>query len=193
MTKKMDTSGKFVLRTGAKLHARLRTAALKSGLSLNQLCLNLLESRLKRSQILPQGFDWLQDILSSIPKLNLEIEGIILFGSAARGDFTEKSDIDLLIVLNKTASLSTELYRKWDEIFKDRIFNKISPQFVILPHNPKTVGSLWLEAAIDGIILYDAKDNIRKTIQNIRLFIAAGEVKRKISHGHPYWVFKISR
>ena len=43
-----------------------------------------------------------------------ELVGIVLFGSTARGDNTEASDIDLLLVLSPGVVLSRELYRRWD-------------------------------------------------------------------------------
>lgn len=36
------------------------------------------------------------------------IKGMILFGSYARGDFTDESDIDLMLLLDQIADVSTE-------------------------------------------------------------------------------------
>ncbi len=43
--------------------------------------------------------------------------GLILFGSYARGDWTEHSDVDLLLLLNGEVSSSREIMRAEDVIY----------------------------------------------------------------------------
>ena len=54
-----------------------------------------------------------EEFASSIPKKN--IKAIVLFGSVARGEFTEKSDIDVLIVY-KNKNLKKEFYYLIDKL-----------------------------------------------------------------------------
>jgi len=54
----------------------------------------------------------LDDLVDSLKKID-EIVGIVLFGSAARGDFDEGSDYDLLIVFSDKKSM----WKRWDELF----------------------------------------------------------------------------
>ena len=43
--------------------------------------------------------------------------GLILFGSYARGDWTEHSDVDLLLLLEGEVSSSTEIMRSSDVVY----------------------------------------------------------------------------
>ncbi len=169
-------SGKFVLRIDPAMHRALKQEAKSQGESLNSVCLRRL-----------QGFknsNWssiVDPILQKFSPL-----GIVLFGSAARGDATEKSDIDLLIVLPGEQKISRDLYQLWDQEFKK--YEKYSPQFVHLPKTGDIFGSIWLETAIEGEILYDSHHDIKNMLIKIRQQIAEGIYIRKTSHGHSYWI-----
>lgn len=170
-------SGKFVLRVDPKLHKELKEEAQEQGESLNALCVKRLLGSRKESR-------WC-DIVEVI-KDEFRPTGIVLFGSVARGDATEKSDIDLLIVLEDAESIDRDKYKRWDKVVS---FNRpYSPQFVHLPRASEPIGSIWLETSIDGEVLYDPSGTLEKTFRNIRLKIAEGLYQRKESHGHAYWV-----
>lgn len=167
-------SGKFVLRLDPKTHFELKEEAQAKGESLNSLCLQKL-----------QGFvasPW-SGVVSKVVN-QFKALGIILFGSTARGEETSKSDIDLLIVLAQDIPINRTLYRDWDREFKD--FEKFSPQFVHLTNHDE-IGGIWLEASIDGEILYDPQGEIKRSLQCIRVLIAEGVYQRRMSYGHPYW------
>ncbi|MBU2565748.1 MAG: nucleotidyltransferase domain-containing protein [Candidatus Thermoplasmatota archaeon] len=55
-----------------------------------------------------------------------EVEGIVLYGSLARGDYDRRSDIDLLVILNtkRPVSFLTQITKICSDIEKDR---KITP------------------------------------------------------------------
>lgn len=59
-----------------------------------------------------QAFD-LGDLVDSLKEME-EIVGVVLFGSAARGDSNEHSDYDLLIVFRDKKSM----WKRWDELFR---------------------------------------------------------------------------
>jgi len=46
------------------------------------------------------------------------LEEVILYGSYARGDFTEESDIDIMILLKNMQDISTERERYFDAIWE---------------------------------------------------------------------------
>ncbi len=52
---------------------------------------------------------FLKIFLDNISKIN-NIEKIILFGSRARGDYNENSDIDIFVVTKEDASIEEEIY-----------------------------------------------------------------------------------
>lgn len=173
------SSGKFVLRLDPHMHAALKAEARAKGESLNSLCLHKLQGL--------NGSPW-REIVSQIAS-KIDPIGIVLFGSTARGEATSTSDIDLLIVLSEATSITRSRYRDWDHHFQRQ--ESYSPQFTHLPKE-SSIGSLWLEASIDGEILYDPKGEIKKTLQNIRRLISEGKYQRKMNNGHSYWKEKDS-
>jgi predicted nucleotidyltransferase len=169
-------SGKFVLRLNPELHKSLKAEAKTSGESLNSLCIKKLLS--------VSSTPWtntLKEIITTYDPL-----GIILFGSYARGEDTKSSDIDLLIVLDKKSSIERSLYQKWDQL--KNISDKFSPQFVHLVESDEVVGGIWLEASLDGEVLFMKDASVKSCLNRIRKEISQGVYQRKTSHGHPYWV-----
>jgi hypothetical protein len=189
---KAPCSGKFVVRISPVLHESLKRSSEEQGISLNRLC----EVRLSENAGLV-GFPDLGEGLSWIlSRLSERLQGVILFGSYARGEMTAGSDIDLLLVLRPGLSPSRQFYLDWATQIAPglrRIHNReISPQFVAFPEEPEQAGSLWLEAAIDGIALWDPQLSVSKFLSKVRKKIAAGEIVRHETHGHSYWVRKRS-
>jgi len=45
------------------------------------------------------------------------LRGIVLYGSAARGDDQAESDIDLLVLLDGPVDVADEIYRIWDVLY----------------------------------------------------------------------------
>ena len=110
---------------------------------------------------------------------------VLLFGSFARGEVGDGSDIDLLLVIESAVELKRRLYSSWDEISMDDIVN---PHFVHLPLSPDKSGSLWFEAALDGIVLYEKGYVVSRFLTEVRHAIADGQVERKTAYGHAYWI-----
>lgn len=189
-------SGKFVLRISPNFHHLLRQQATKAGLSLNEVCNKILTHSLREtkspfgfySELIPQSF--LDHI---IKKWGDKLSAIILFGSAMRGQLTQESDLDLLLVLNPSCELDRSLYHEWELFYQDHkqeLVNpwEISPQFVKLPQDLLQAGSLWYEAAIEGTLLWQKDDQVFQFLQKLRAAMAEGKIQRQFSHGHPYWI-----
>jgi len=192
-------SGRFVLRISPELHEKLRRAAAREECSLNELCARLLRKGLLTadggggqgvariaSEIVP---DALLDRTARV--LGDELEGVVLFGSAARAEMWDTSDVDLLLVLRQHATVSRELYERWDTEIAGRsapFSHTISPHFATLPGDVRNVGGLWLEIALHGVVLWDPYLRVAKFLSRLRQEIAAGAVVRRLVHGQPYWV-----
>jgi hypothetical protein len=135
------------------------------------------------------GFPDVASLVGSSLAVNLE--GIVLFGSKARGDAWDSSDTDLLLCLARGAELNRTLYSRWDEIV-DRsggeIPESVSPHFAILPESAELAGSLWFEVATDGIVLWDRRMAVSKFLGAVRRYLLEGHVARKTTYGVPYWV-----
>ena len=114
------------------------------------------------------------------------LAGVLLFGSYARGDSRDTSDIDLLIVLDSGIPLRRELYRRWDQ--DADVEEKVSPHLVHVPAEPDQAGSLWLETALDSRILYDRSGAVADLLAQLRKLVETGGVERRMVHGHPYWI-----
>ena len=117
--------------------------------------------------------------------LGTSLLGVLLFGSVARGEEHDGSDIDLLIVIARERPLTRLLYRQWDEAWPEAAY---SPHFVHLPQSIEKAGSVWLEAAVDGIIPDEGDGSVRRFLGQLRKAMAAGRLVRRTAHGHAYWI-----
>ena len=115
------------------------------------------------------------------------LEGIVLFGSAARGQTWNSSDVDLLIVLPEGATLTRSLYDRWDANVAPHLDARVSPSLVVCRSEASEVGSVWIESAVDGVILLDRAGRIARLFELIRRDIATGKLVSGQAHGHRYW------
>ncbi len=189
-----ELSGRFILRVPPELHRRLRDRAAANDVSLNSLCVRLLDEGLAGAKSATAraapGLDpGLHEAIAR--EWSGELVGIALFGSAARGDATEASDVDLLVVLEGTAHIERSLYDRWERVLRSRgrrADDRVSPHFVALPSSAEAAGGVWLEVAREGIVLDDRDFRLARFLIALRDLVASGAVSRKQVHGHPYWV-----
>jgi hypothetical protein len=179
------------------LHGRLREEAMITGQSLNQLCLARLGAggespagpgaAAAHTRLLPGNF--LEEV---VRRWLGELVGLILFGSFARGEATEASDTDLLLVMRPGMKIARGLYRLWDEFRREdsggEDAGKISPHFVVLPESVRAAGGLWYEAALDGIVLWENGSQVSHFLGFVREAMAEGKIRRRMLHGSPYWI-----
>jgi len=187
-----NASGKFIVRIHPELHERLIRRAKDQGISLNKLCASLLDD----SSPNPTG--WIPQKLQQkiIKTLGADLLAIFVFGSRAKNTHTAQSDLDLFLVLKSERSIVRKLYFDWDEMIASEPqenWQIYSPQFVSLPQPPQSVGSLWLEVALDGILIYESGGLVSSIIKKLKTEIAEGAYERKLTHGQPYWTRKDSQ
>ncbi len=180
-------SGKFVLRIPKNLHMTLKKRVEQEGVSLNALCTDALQSfgDAGRPGFLPgnkpSSEKWILEAFGG------SLLGLILFGSYARGEQREDSDVDLMIVLSDSTPLDRSLYALWDEKNPSGPGDRLSPHFVHIPERTDDAGSIWLEAAIDGIMLYDNEHAVGRFLSGLRRAIMTGMFRRGQAYGQPYW------
>ncbi|TRZ92078.1 MAG: nucleotidyltransferase domain-containing protein [Methanosarcinales archaeon] len=114
----------------------------------------------------------LEDILKD------DLISVLLFGSAARGDADEGSDIDLLIVAEKFGKEGRfEVFNgiekdlKASEEYHDLKENKLGTLISPVPLTPSEVEknpSILLDIVMDGIMLYDVDDFIVNKMKSMR-------------------------
>lgn len=113
--------------------------------------------------------------------------GLAFFGSFARQQMFKTSDKDLLIVLGSRLPIKRDLYLIWEQHFS-KDFPSISPHFTHLPDRKIPLGSLWLEVALEGQIVFEKNQQLSSCLMEIRRDIARGLYQRKQTYGHPYWL-----
>ena len=109
------------------------------------------------------------------------------FGSWARGELADTSDIDVLVVVDQDVAITRDLYRRWDEVvirWKDR---PVDPHFVhlVAPHLPSS--GLWAEVAIDGLVLFERDLRLSSALAAVRRSMVEGRLRRRVVHGQGYW------
>ncbi len=177
-------SGRFLLRIPPGLHAALRRAALEAGVSLNDYCVQKLSAPFGNLSAIEGAAQATQRAAALFGD---RLVGIVAFGSWARSQAAARSDVDLLVVLEPSVSLTRNLYRTWDEqpiSWEDR---PVEPHFVHLPEEGRFIAGVWAEVAVDGIVLFERGLSVSLRLAKVRRDIAEGRIVRKFSHGQPYW------
>jgi hypothetical protein len=175
-------SGRFVLRMPPGLHAALREAARAAGTSLNEYCVG------KLAQPGSGGEASARVIVRAAEIAGAALVGVAVFGSWARGVAMERSDVDVLVVVDGGLVITRELYRQWDEQPLTWDGHVVEPHFVRLLEPGASMSGLWAEVAIDGVVLFERGLELSRSLAAVRARIAAGEVVRRWSNGQPYWV-----
>ncbi|MBW3670612.1 MAG: nucleotidyltransferase domain-containing protein [Acidobacteria bacterium] len=172
-----------MLRIDAALHASLREVASEAGMSLNEYC--------ARKLALPG------ENVSGPASMVVEraarlagpaLLGVVAFGSWARGDLADSSDVDLLIVLDEEMPIHRRLYREWDSSPMRWGDHLIEPHFVYLPPDDGSLSGVWAEVAVEGIVLFERELIVSRRLVQIRRRIASGAMVRRSVHGQHYWV-----
>jgi len=108
-----------------------------------------------------------------------KLVAVVLFGSRARGDAKEESDWDMLVIAKDLPERQIERYRRTKEILPQKWRGRIS----ILAKTPDefeaVLPSLYLEIALDGLILYDPQEYAGTQLQKLRRLILAKDLRRE--------------
>lgn len=177
-----ELSGRFVLRISPGVHGALRAAAAEAGLSLNDYCARKLAAP---GVVAGPAFEVVHRAAEQFADA---LVGIVAFGSWARDELTEESDVDLLIVVQPTVSIVRGLYRPWDERPISWEGRAVEVHIVHLPGPADDPSGLWAEAATEGLVLFECGLELSRRLVDIRKLIAAGGMSRRHVHGQPYWV-----
>ena len=114
-----------------------------------------------------------------------QLLGVVLYGSAARDQLATSSDIDLLVVLKREFVFDRDIY---DKIPNTRIqAHPVSVLFSNLPAPGDMLRSLWMEIALDGIVLLDSNFAVSQYLIQVRRNILAGTSSREKVYGVSYW------
>lgn len=173
----MIETRQLLIRAPGRLCERLKAEARRRGVSLNRHCLDRLGS--------VQGVSDSAVAALVDSELGEDLDGVVLFGSVARGEEHDGSDTDWLLVVRAGVRVERNLYTRWDRLSLDE---RIAPQFVGWPERLGMAGSLWLEAALDGIVLWERERRVSGFLVRLRRWMWEGRVERKTTYGVSYWV-----
>ena len=174
------SSGRFLLRLPPALHDTLRSAARTAGLSLNEYCVR----RLVTGSVVHDDAAVLVSRAAAV--VGDALAAVVLHGSWVRGEPAAGSDVDAVIVVDRTVPLRRSLYRKWDRQPVTWGHRPVDPHFVHLPADTGLSG-LWAEIATHGLTVFDRDDNLGAYLARVRSAVADGRLRRRTAHGQPYW------
>jgi hypothetical protein len=170
----------FVLRIPEAMHQRIKERAFEQGISINQWMTQKLQT--SDAYATRQFQEPIQEVMDAFGNA---LVGIVVFGSFVRDQMHSSSDVDWLLVM-QGQPIERGLYRQWATL---NIDDRHSPQFVQYPDAvDETLGSLWLEVAMEGKVLWERGVVLSLLLSKIRYMIVQRGWTRHISHGHPYWV-----
>lgn len=174
-------SGRFVLRIDPALHGLLRDDAARSGMSLNEYCARRLAA--------PAAAGAATEVVRrAVALCGGRLTGVVVFGSWARDQLADGSDVDILVVVDAATAIKRALYTEWEREPLDWDSRPVQAHFVHLPAAGARISGLWAEAAVEGVVLYDRELSVARRLVEIRRRIVAGEIVRREIHGQPYWV-----
>jgi predicted nucleotidyltransferase len=174
----------MLLRLPTSVHAALQAAARDARLSLNEYCTRRLAGPATRLSV---SEDAVRAVRAAADLLGDHLVSVVLYGSWPAGHAASLSDVDLLIVVERSVGLTRGLYRRWDQrpiTWNDR---PVDPHFAHVPRRDEDPTGLWAEVAVSGIVLFERGDRVSAHLVRVRSAIADGKLVRKISHGQPYW------
>jgi hypothetical protein len=112
---------------------------------------------------------------------------VVVLGYWARGSAAAESDVDVLLVVDRSVQLERALYLRWDAQPIELDGRRVEPHMTHLPATDGRLSGLWCELAMEGLVLYDRDLATSRYLASVRARIAAGEVTRRTAHGQPYW------
>ncbi len=100
----------------------------------------------------------LRDIIVELTKNYPAIKKAILYGSKARGDFHENSDIDLLLITDGSVSRQTK-YQIFDIVYKYELLNDIIVSIILVSVSDfeNKLNTLFMKIKKEGIILWSSE------------------------------------
>ncbi|MBS7656026.1 nucleotidyltransferase domain-containing protein [Candidatus Bathyarchaeota archaeon] len=130
----------------------------------------------------------LKDKIAEIALENSFIAGVLLFGSIARKERDEESDIDLLILWENlnVEDIYLHIYKTFSKYFPHENLTILDMDYSSF-FNVKKASSLYLNIIYDAIILYDKYGKLLNFILKVKNELRAKGIKRKKIGKYYFW------
>lgn len=160
---------------------------------------------MNKSNIMRIGYEDYKELIYALRDLAIEKFGdslisLVLYGSVARGEAKEESDIDLLVILKDATDTYYERLEPFIEIERVLEKGKLYSIKKGLPHLSYIILSqkeaqknlyLFLDMIEDSIILLDREDFFKRRLEDLRHRInTLGSKKIFLEDGSWYWDLK---
>jgi len=134
-------------------------------------------------------------------RYGVRLKGVLLFGSVARGDWNESSDMDVLVILDELEGgrrgalreilkLKSELRRSREHA--EAVAKGFYPSIEVYPLGAAEATRfrrLYLDALTEGIVLFDRDDFLHRLIRSFRERLKElGSRKVELPGAGHYWV-----
>lgn len=130
-------------------------------------------------------------VKSLLSRFGIKLEAVVLFGSFAREEATELSDLDFFVVV---CGLSSNLLERRRLVYDaltpvmEKFKVKIGVIDVEMEELGKTITPLLLNIAHDGVILYDKEGNVGQLFERLRRALKrAGFARYRTQDGKYGW------
>ncbi len=148
-----------------------------------------LEGSLMQRQVIPEPLPAELDALLGHARsvVGDALLGAVLFGSWARGQAYLDSDVDVLLIVDRSIELGRDMYYHWDAKELHWHGHPVDGHFAHLYRSDRLSG-LWGELALDGSVLFERDGVVSAELARIRRLIGAGRWVRQIADNEPYWM-----
>lgn len=120
-----------------------------------------------------------------------QLEAVILFGSRARGEASDESDWDILVVVHNLPKSPIARQKWFIKLFGSYLSFPFEFHLLTPDEWYNRISSLTLEIALDGKILYDVEGKTCKFLNKLRERLEKlGLVRKKESDKEYIWVWE---